>query len=377
MMNKKIDIIFGTRPEAIKMAMVCKHFKASPSFTVRLISTGQHKEMLTPVMEWFELVPDADLELMEQNQTLSALTSRCITRLQEYYDINGKPDLVLVQGDTTTAFASALVAFYNKIRIGHVEAGLRTFNKFSPWPEEVNRVLLTRLADFHFAPTEENVKSLQNEGINADSIFNTGNTVIDALLFSEIKIGQQKIYPKILEDFFVGHKMDNRIVLITGHRRENFGEGFKSICMAVKKLAMNNPDVDFVYPVHLNPSVQSTVMSLLSGLGNIHLINPLGYSEFIALMNRCYLILTDSGGIQEEGPSLGKPVLVMRENTERPEALQYGTVILVGTDQERIYGEVTDLLTDQTKYEAMSKINNPYGDGKSAQRILEIIRRAG
>jgi UDP-N-acetylglucosamine 2-epimerase (non-hydrolysing) len=373
---KQVDVIFGTRPEAIKMAVLARVLKTSQQFQVRVISTGQHREMLIPILEWFEIVPDADLELMEPGQTLSSLSSKCISRLQQFYDERGKPDLVLVQGDTTTAFIAALVAFYNKIRIGHVEAGLRTHNKFSPWPEEMNRVLLTRLADFHFAPTEENVRHLVAEGVQHETIHRTGNTVIDALLFSQQKITDRNIYPEALEYFFVGEGIGNRVVLVTGHRRENFGEGFKSICEAIKMLALQYPDVAFVYPVHLNPNVQKPVMELLQGVHNVHLIEPLGYPEFISLMNRSYLILTDSGGVQEEGPSLGKPVLVMRENTERPEALQYGTVILTGTSVEKIYNEVSLLLTDTARYKAMSRAVNPYGDGKSAQRIVQVIGEA-
>jgi UDP-N-acetylglucosamine 2-epimerase (non-hydrolysing) len=294
--------------------------------------------------------------------------------LQSFYNAHGTPDLVLVQGDTTTAFASALVAFYNKIMIGHVEAGLRTYNKFSPWPEEMNRSLISNLADLHFAPTEENVKALLREGIDKSKIHRTGNTVIDALFFSREKINSVNVYPEVLKEFFVGAKSNSLLVLITGHRRENFGEGFNSICMAIQRLSTDNPDIEFVYPVHLNPNVQSVVLKLLGGLKNVHLISPLGYSEFISLMMRSYIILTDSGGIQEEGPSLGKPVLVMRENTERPEALKYGTVILVGTDHEKIYSEVTLLLQDTMKYETMSKAVNPYGDGMSVNRIFEIIK---
>jgi UDP-N-acetylglucosamine 2-epimerase (non-hydrolysing) len=371
---RKIDVIFGTRPEAIKMAMICQHLKTSSPDSVRIISTGQHREMLVPVLKWFDVRPDVDLELMQSNQTLSGLTSRCITKLQEYYDVNGKPDLVLVQGDTTTAFACGLVAFYNRIMVGHVEAGLRTNNRFSPWPEEANRTLLSRIADLHFAPTKENVNTLLREGIDHAHVFHTGNTVIDALLFSKEKIQNSYSYAAQLEQFFKGDKANARLILVTGHRRENFGEGFRSICKGIRSLAADNRDVEFVYPVHLNPNVRDTVMSLLGGLANVHLIEPLGYADFVALMMRSYIILTDSGGVQEEGPSLGKPVLVMRENTERPEAVTHGTVRLVGTDASRIYEETTTLLQAEDKYKSMANATNPYGDGQSAKRIMKIIR---
>ncbi len=367
-----IAVIFGTRPEAIKLIPVIKELQGRENVRLTVISTGQHKEMLLPILSWFDVKPDHELELMRENQTLSGLTELCLSKLDELFsDI--KPDLLIVQGDTTTAFISSLTAFYHKIKVAHVEAGLRTFDNLSPWPEEVNRNLISKIAEFHFAPTNNNRDNLLKENIPESKVFVTGNTVIDALQYSAKKVTELNVYPKELEDFYSGDKQGNKIVLITGHRRENFGEGFKSISRAIKKLGESYPNVYFIYPVHLNPNVQSVVNEYLNGLHNIKLISPLGYPEFISLMKRSYIILTDSGGVQEEGPGLGKPILVMRDNTERPEALKYGTVKLVGTNEEKIVDAVGELLSYESSYNKMAKAVNPYGDGTAAKQIVSIL----
>ena len=364
-MQKKISVIFGTRPEAIKLCPVVLALKADPAFDCRVCVTGQHREMLQQVLDVFGVVPDVDLALMRPNQTLGGLTSRAIAAIDEYL-AQEKPDIVMVQGDTTTVLAGALAAFYHHIPVAHVEAGLRTGNMESPWPEEANRVLTTRLAKWHFCPTENNKNNLLKEGVAVDDIYVTGNTVIDALLIAREKIKQSN-----------NLKSNNsRMVLITGHRRENFGEGFEHICNAIRKLATEFPDVDFVYPVHLNPNVREPVNRLLSGLPNVKLIEPQSYLPFVKLMSEAYLILTDSGGVQEEAPSLGKPVLVMRDTTERPEAVTAGTVKIVGTKADDIYRETRTLLTDRAAYEAMAAAVNPYGDGKAVERIVKILKEA-
>lgn len=365
-MQKKISVIFGTRPEAIKLCPVVLALKADPAFDCRVCVTGQHREMLQQVLEVFGVVPDVDLALMRPNQTLGGLTSRAIAAIDEYL-AQEKPDIVMVQGDTTTVLAGALAAFYHHIPVAHVEAGLRTGNMESPWPEEANRVLTTRLAKWHFSPTENNKNNLLKEGVNPADIYVTGNTVIDALLLAKEKAkangeGEQR--------------NDRRSVLITGHRRENFGEGFEHICNAIRKLATEFPQVDFIYPVHLNPNVREPVNRILSGLSNVKLIEPQSYLPFVKLMSEAYLILTDSGGVQEEAPSLGKPVLVMRDTTERPEAVTAGTVKIVGTQADDIYRETWTLLTDRTAYEAMAAAVNPYGDGKAVERIVKILKEA-
>lgn len=367
-----IDVVFGTRPEAIKLAILVKHLQAS-GIPHRTISTGQHKEMLHQVLNWFDIQPQFDLDLMHKNQTLSGFTAKALIRLQEFYNANGKPNVVCVQGDTTTAFVAGLVAYYNKVKVAHIEAGLRTHNKWSPFPEEVNRRLLTQLADYHFAPTKLAYETLLKEGTEAGKVFLTGNTVIDALLYSKNKIDEQQIVPNGMEDFYTGSLTDRRIVLITGHRRENFGQGFENICKAIRKLAGNFPNVYFIYPVHLNPNVQEVVHRLLSGLDNVRLIAPLEYSAFIALMVKSYFILTDSGGVQEEAPSLKKPVLVMRENTERMEGVNAGVVKLVGVDWESIYGEAERLLTSPDYYSSFLKNENPYGDGTASAKVLKQL----
>lgn len=382
---RKVSIIFGTRPEAIKMAPIILAMKAIPRFNCRVCVTGQHRQMLDQVLEVFGITPDVDLNLMQANQTLGGLTSRAIAAIDQYLT-DDKPDLVLVQGDTTTVLCAALAAFYHRIPVGHVEAGLRTGNMQAPWPEEANRVLATRLASRHFAPTMTSRDNLLKEGVAPNTIFVTGNTVIDALMIAVAKVKANPpevpgLAPAVLAD---GKKM----VLITGHRRENFGGGFESICSAIAELADRFPDVNFVYPVHLNPNVREPVMRILgnsaiqnpisairnpiSALPNVHLIEPQTYLPFVRLMNRSTIILTDSGGVQEEAPSLGKPVLVMRDTTERPEAAKMGTVKLVGTSSAAILDGVSTLLTDPVAYGKMASAVNPYGDGKASERIVSL-----
>jgi UDP-N-acetylglucosamine 2-epimerase (non-hydrolysing) len=382
-LSMKISVIFGTRPEAIKLAPVILGLRITPGMECRVCVTAQHREMLDQVLEVFEITPDVDLDIMRPNQTLAYLTARAVETIDEYL-AGERPEMVLVQGDTTTTFAAALAAFYRNIPTGHVEAGLRTGNLRSPWPEEGNRLLTTRLAALHFAPTERNRANLLAEGVPLDNIFVTGNTVIDALFLSLRKVVSNPPPIEGIDPALLDSRSRNPVVLITGHRRENFGGGLESICRAIVKLAERFPEAHFIYPVHLNPNVRSTVMSMLGhGRGgrimsdNIHLIDPLSYLPFVALMKRARLILTDSGGVQEEAPSLGKPVLVMRDTTERPEAVDSGTVRLIGTDCERIVRETALLLTDKAAYEAMSRAHNPYGDGRAAERIVEILQRYG
>ncbi len=374
MSKKTISLIFGTRPEAIKLAPVVLALKDHPTLRPHVCVTGQHRQMLDQVLDIFGIVPDVDLALMQSNQTLGSLTARAIAAIDAYLAAT-KPDLVLVQGDTTTVFSAALAAFYHRIPVGHVEAGLRTWNKLSPFPEEINRTLTTRLAEYHFAPTEWAKGNLLKEGVAEDSIFVTGNTVIDALHIAIGKISANPPeVPGLPRDLING---DHRpLVLITGHRRESFGQGFEDICQAINSLAADFTDTAFVYPMHLNPNVREPVVRLLGGRPNVHLIEPLGYLPFVALMNRSTLILTDSGGIQEEAPSLGKPVLVMRDTTERPEAVTAGTVRLVGTDYGKITEQVKLLLRDSAEYQAMTHAHNPYGDGKATGRILEACERS-
>ena len=329
--------------------------------------------MLDQVLEAFDIVPDIDLNLMETNQTLAGLTSKAINALNQFIE-KEQPDLVLLQGDTTTVFCAALAALYNHVPIGHIEAGLRTGNLYSPWPEEANRILTSRLASLHFAPTEMNVQNLLREGIPRENIFITGNTVIDALFISleKIKSNPPKI-PGIGNNLFI-KSIDTPLVLITGHRRENFGPGFESICQAIAELASMFPETQFVYPVHLNPNVRGPVFNILGSIMNIKLLEPLNYMSFVALMNRATLILTDSGGIQEEAPSLGKPVLIMRDTTERPEAIYAGTAKLVGATKKNIIENVSTLLTDEKAYLAMTNTMNPYGDGNASHRILDLCK---
>jgi len=368
---KKIFTIIGTRPEAIKMAILCRELNRHPGFEHKLVSTGQHREMLDQVLGFFELKPDYDLSIMQPGQDLTDVTCKVLYGLRELF-CRDRPDIVLVQGDTTTSMAGALVAFYAGIPVGHVEAGLRTYNLRSPFPEEANRTIISRIATFHFAPTQKNRDNLIAEGITRN-IFVTGNTVIDALLFTEKKINcfSDKVKDEDLKKLFETHE---RIILVTGHRRENFGEGFRQICQALASIANMHPETEIVYPIHLNPNVQKPVREILSGIKNIHLIEPLDYPDFVYAMKKSYVILTDSGGVQEEAPSLGKPVLVMRDTTERPEAVEAGTVKLVGANARKISYGVNELLSDITLYQKMSKNHNPYGDGKSVVRIIEILQ---
>lgn len=369
---KKIVVVFGTRPEAIKLCPVVLALKKDSSFDCRVCVTGQHREMLYQVLDVFGVCPDVDLGLMRPNQSLAGLTARAITALDEYL-AKERPDVVIVQGDTTTVLAGALSAFYQHIPIAHVEAGLRTWNMESPWPEEANRQLTTRLARWHFCPTENNKANLLKEGVSPSSIYVTGNTVIDALKIAVEKVRTNPPEVPGLPNGFL--QTSEKMVLITGHRRENFGDGFEHICAAIKKLAEEFPETHFIYPVHLNPNVREPVNRILGQHcgKNVHLIEPQSYLPFVALMNRAYLILTDSGGVQEEAPSLGKPVLVMRDTTERPEAVTAGTVKLVGTGVDDIYRETRVLLTDRIAYEKMSRAVNPYGDGESTARILAAL----
>jgi UDP-N-acetylglucosamine 2-epimerase (non-hydrolysing) len=367
---KRISVVFGTRPEAIKLAPVILALRQDPRFACRVCVTAQHREMLDQVLEVFGIEPDADLDLMEPDQTLAGLTARAIAAIDGCL-AGATPDLVLVQGDTTTTFCAALASFYRHVPVGHVEAGLRTNNLESPWPEEANRVLATRLATLHFAPTELNRQNLLKDRVAPERIVVTGNTVIDALFLArDIVKAAPPAIPGLPEA--VAAPGGPRVVLITGHRRENFGPGFEAICTAIAELARRFPETAFVYPVHLNPHVREPVDAILraAGAANVHLIEPLPYLPFVALMNRAAVILSDSGGVQEEAPSLGKPVLVMRDTTERPEAVIAGTVKLVGTDRGKIVGEASRLLTDRGAYDEMARAHNPYGDGKATGRIV-------
>ncbi len=368
---KKALVVFGTRPEAIKMAPVVTQMKANFGGEVRVCVTAQHRQMLDQVLNLFGIVPEYDLNLMKPGQDLTDITANVLTALRSVLD-DYSPDVVLVHGDTTTTFAASLAAYYKKIPVAHVEAGLRTGNIYSPWPEEMNRKLTGSIAAFHFAPTETSRDNLLRESVAAASIHVTGNTVIDALLDVVKKIDSDQTLKSGLEQQFSFLNPQKRTILITGHRRENFGKGFEEICHALAKLAERD-DVELVYPVHLNPNVQEPVRRLLAGLPNVHLIDPLDYLPFVYLMNRSYLIITDSGGIQEEAPSLGKPVLVIRDTTERPEAVEAGTVKLVGTDAGKICKETNALLHDAAAYERMAFAHNPYGDGHAAKRIADIL----
>lgn len=365
---KRIMVIFGTRPEAIKMAPVIHALHEHPEFTPIVCVTAQHREMLDQVLALFSITPDIDLDLMQQGQDLPSLTARVLTMLDPVL-AQHTPDAILVQGDTTTTFAAALAAFYRKIPVGHIEAGLRTGDIHSPFPEEMNRLLTTRLAHWHFAPTPYNKDTLIKEGVNPDTIHVTGNPVIDALL--EIK---QRIESKACSKKTLGwiEKYQRPYILVTGHRRESFGEGFESICQALKQLATTHPELDIIYPVHLNPQVQEPVNRILGGTDNVHLIAPLDYEAFVAAMTNALFILTDSGGVQEEAPSLGKPVLVMRDKTERIEALEAG-VRLVGTDMETIINECEKLLGDEKYFQQLAGAINPYGDGTAATKIINIL----
>lgn len=382
---KKIMLVFGTRPEAIKMAPLLLEFKKYPNlFQTIVCVTGQHREMLDQVLEIFDIKPDYDLNIMQQGQDLYEVTAKVLLGMRDVLK-ESRPDIVLVHGDTTTSTASALAAFYQQIPVGHVEAGLRTHNPYSPWPEELNRQITARIAMYHFAPTELSRENLLHENIQDTHILITGNTVIDTLRIVTDKIRLDKaLSEKIRKEIkLAGYdterlKNDKKLVLITGHRRENFGNGFINICHAIRDLAKKYPDVDFVYPMHLNPNVRRPIHDVfgenLSVLGNIFFIEPLEYLSFVYLMEKSYIILTDSGGIQEEAPSFGIPVLVMRNTTERPEALNAGTVKLVATDYDKIITGVSLLIEDEEKYKDMSMAINPYGDGNACKRIINFIK---
>lgn len=366
-MSFKIMMVFGTRPEAIKMAPLARVLRQWPGVELNICSTGQHREMLTQVLDSFELTVDEDLQVMTQGQTLNGLSQQLLIKLDQAYE-RAQPDIVLVHGDTTTSFIATLAAFNRQLPIGHVEAGLRTGNLRAPWPEEANRRLTCVLADLHFTPTTKGENNLLREGVAKATIEVTGNTVIDALLW--MRTHQQEINWHPAADSPLAVLDDNRrMVLITGHRRENFGDGFRNICLALADLALRYPDVQFVYPVHLNPQVQKAVYGVLSDKPNIYLVAPQDYQHFVWLMGRAHFILTDSGGVQEEAPAIGKPVLVLRDVTERPSVLEGGTVLLVGTDTDRIVKQSCLLLDDEAHFERMSRVHSPYGDGHASERI--------
>ena len=410
MVRKKILLVFGTRPEAIKMAPLVKEFQKYPEqFDTKVCVTAQHREMLDQVLQLFEIIPDYDLNIMKAGQDLYDVTSRVLLGMRDVLK-DAKPDVVLVHGDTSTSTAAALAAFYQQIPVGHVEAGLRTYNIYSPWPEEMNRQITSRIATYHFAPTPLSKQNLLDEGVKEENIFVTGNTVIDALYWVIDKMKSNKsldetITKQLINFGIPADKLEawsssvqsvssylcksvasRKLVLITGHRRENFGQGFINICQAIKELAETFPDVDFVYPMHLNPNVRNAITEVfgksviasgakqsVQNTANTYFIEPLDYLPFVYLMNLSYLVLTDSGGIQEEAPGLGKPVLVMRDTTERPEALDAGTVKLVGIDKHRIIDDVSTLICDPKNYKAMSHANNPYGDGIACNRIIKML----
>ena len=368
---KKVLLIFGTRPEAIKMAPLVKEFKKYPAvFDSKVCVTAQHREMLDQVLDFFEIKPEFDLNLMKPGQDLHSLTSNIIESLRQILDAF-KPDFVFVHGDTTTTMASAIASFYSGAEVCHVEAGLRTNNKLSPFPEEINRQITGRICNYHFAPTELSKRNLLRENISEQTILVTGNTVIDALLKSVKKVNDNP--SQLIHN--LSKKIGNReVVLVTGHRRENHGEGFERICKALKTIALDDMTRFVIYPVHLNPKVQEPVNRILSKVKNVILMNPLAYKDFIWLMNRSKIIITDSGGIQEEAPSLGKPVLVIRDTTERPEAVEAGTVLLVGTNEKLIVSKALDLLNNQDNFAKMSRLHNPYGDGLASKRIVDFIK---
>ena len=380
---KKILLVFGTRPEAIKMAPLVKEFeKDMINFETKVCVTAQHREMLDQVLDLFDIIPDYDLNLMKPGQDLYDITANVLLGMKDVLS-DFKPDVVLVHGDTTTTSATSLSAFYQQIKIGHVEAGLRTGDLLSPWPEEANRQITGVLANYHFAPTTTSENNLLKESKDSKNVIVTGNTVIDALFLALDKIkSNQDLENQIanyIESCFNNSKFkiqNSKFILVTGHRRENHGQGFINICRALRELAVNNPELDIVYPVHLNPNVQKPVKELLSDIDNVYLIEPLQYEQFIYMMDKSYFIITDSGGVQEEAPSLGKPVLVMRDTTERPEALEAGTVKLVGTDTKLIINEAQKLIDDKIEYNKMSKAHNPYGDGHACEKIVEFLKES-
>jgi len=368
----KLLFVFGTRPEAIKMAPLIKMMRGSSLFTISVCVTAQHREMLDQVLDLFEITPDFDLNIMSKNQDLTAVTTKILSGVKDVL-LQSKPDLVVVHGDTTTAMSASLAAYYQKIKVAHIEAGLRTGDIYSPWPEELNRKVVADIAFLNFAPTKRAKDNLLSEGVSEKTIFVTGNTVIDSLFAIVKKLENNPALKNEVSEKFSYLRNDAKLVLITGHRRENFGEGFKNICVAIRSLAKAHKNVDFVYPVHLNPNVLEPVSTLLQGIENVHLIEPQDYLPFVYLIDRSYLILTDSGGIQEEAPSLGKPVLVMRENTERPEAIESGGAKLVGVDSAQIELAATNLLLCDLEYKKMSIISSPYGDGTAAQKIQKVL----
>lgn len=371
-MNNKILFVFGTRPEAIKMVPLIKKMTEDEFFDVKVCVTGQHRKMLDQVLSFFDVKPDYDLELMKVNQTLVDITVDVLKGVDAIIREGFKPDFVVVQGDTTTAMAGALAAFYSKAKVIHLEAGLRSYDKYSPYPEEINRMLVGKIADLHFAPTPKAVENLLAEGVDSNCVWNVGNTVIDALLLGLEMIKKQNV--SVYDDYFSFIDKSKKIILVTGHRRENFGEPFENICKALKAIADKNPDVEIVYPVHLNPNVREPVDRILKDTPRIHLIEPLDYSHLIWLLNISHLVITDSGGIQEEAPALGKPVLVMREVTERMEGVEAGTAKLVGTSCENIIAECQELLSNDIIYDKMAKSVNPYGDGTTSIQVVSILK---
>ncbi|WP_297916304.1 non-hydrolyzing UDP-N-acetylglucosamine 2-epimerase [uncultured Campylobacter sp.] len=375
MTKRKILIVFGTRPEAIKMALLIKEFQKRAEFEVKVCVTAQHRQMLDQVLEFFEIKPDFDLNLMKQGQDLYDITSGVLLGMRDVFG-EYTPDIVFVHGDTTTTYAVSLAAYYQKIDVAHVEAGLRTHDIYSPFPEEINRQMTGLIAKYHFAPTADARDNLLKEGKDSKNIIVSGNTVIDALLWTIDKIENNELLKnKILSFINAKYKLsDRKFILVTGHRRENFGEGFVNICEALREIALKNENIDIVYPVHLNPNVRKPVGEILSGISNIFLIDPLEYDSFVYLMSKSYMIVTDSGGIQEEAPSLCKPVLVIRETTERPEGIRAGCVKLIGTKRENIIKEVQKLLNLKDEYDKMSKSVSPYGDGKACKKILEFLK---
>jgi len=378
MLNKKVLIVFGTRPEAIKMAPLVKEFQKYPdTFETKVCVTAQHREMLDQVLELFEITPDYDLDIMKTGQDLYDVTSSVLLGMKNVLT-EYKPDVVFVHGDTSTTFAASLAAFYQQIKVAHIEAGLRTGNIYSPWPEEANRKLTSQITTYYFAPTATSKENLLLENVNEKDILVTGNTVIDALFLALDKIKTDRtLEAQIISTLteLYPFSSERRTILVTGHRRENHGQGFINICTALKEIAVNNPEIDIVYPVHLNPNVQKPVLALLSDIENIYLIKPLQYEQFIYMMEKSFFIITDSGGVQEEAPSLGKPVLVMRDTTERPEAVNAGTVKLVGTDTQLIIQEAQTLLDNKAVYKTMSQASNPYGDGHACEKVVDVLRK--
>jgi len=368
----KILSIFGTRPEAIKMAMLCRKLSKTKGVEHKVCVTAQHRQMLDQVLDFFEIKPDFDLNIMKSGQDLTDITCEVLKGLRELFK-SYRPDMILVHGDTTTCMATSLAAFYAGIKVGHVEAGLRTGNLQSPFPEEANRVLVSKIADFNFSATEINRQNLLSEGISPEKIIVTGNTVIDSLLFAKNKMNSfsEEVTNSLVRNIFEKHHP--RIILVTGHRRENIGEGFINICRALKEIAQKHPEVEIVYPVHLNPKIQKPVKQVLNEIPNIHLIKPLSYPDFVYAMKHSFFIVTDSGGVQEEAPGLGKPVLVMRDTTERPEAIDAGTAKLVGADYDKITKGIESLLTNEEEYNRMAKAHNPYGDGRAVERIIDKL----